>query len=215
MLIEEIMKRDVIALSPHHTVKDALSIMQEKKIRHLPIVSETKELLGIITDRDLKEVLPSLYSDTTDVTVYKKPLSEIMTSNPIIGHPMDFVEEAAVVFYDNQIGCLPIVSNNKLVGILTETDLLYKYIELTGAHQPGSQIEVRVPNIPGILYEVSKVFYQHKLNVQSVLVYPDKENEDNKILVIRLRTMNPLNVIKGLRNSGFEVLWPNVPGIDL
>ncbi|WP_339251045.1 acetoin utilization AcuB family protein [Sporosarcina sp. FSL W8-0480] len=215
MLIEEIMKRNVVSLSPQHTVKDALSIMQEKKIRHLPIVSEMKELLGIITDRDLKEVLPSLYSDTTDVTVYKKPLSEIMTSNPITGHPMDFVEEAAVVFYDNQIGCLPIVSNNKLVGILTETDLLYKYIELTGAHQPGSQIEVRVPNIPGILYEVSKVFYEHKMNVQSILVYPDKENEDNKILVIRLKTMNPLNVIKGLKNNGFEVLWPNVPGIDL
>ncbi|MDW0117156.1 acetoin utilization AcuB family protein [Sporosarcina thermotolerans] len=215
MLIEEIMKRNVFSLSPHHTVKDALSIMQEKKIRHLPIVSETTELLGIITDRDMKEVLPSLYSDTTDVTVYKKTLSEIMTKNPITGHPMDFVEEAAVVFYDNQIGCLPIVSNNKLVGILTETDLLYKYIELTGAHQPGSQIEVRVPNIPGILFEVSKVFYEHKINVQSILVYPDKENEDNKILVIRLKTMNPLNVIKGLKNNGFEVLWPNVPGMDL
>lgn len=209
------MKRNVVSLSPQHTVKDALSIMQEKKIRHLPIVSEKTELLGIITDRDLKEVLPSLYSDATDVTVYKKTLFEVMTKNPITGHPMDFVEEAAVVFYDNQIGCLPIVSNNKLVGILTETDLLYKYIELTGAHQPGSQIEVRVPNIPGILYEVSKVFYEHKMNVQSILVYPDKENEDNKILVIRLKTMNPLNVIKGLKNNGFEVLWPNVPGMDL
>ena len=79
-----------------------------------------------------------------------------MTQNPIIGHPMDFVEEAAVLFYDNKIGALPIISNDKLVGIITETDLLYKYIELTGAHQPGSQIEVRVPNVPGILFEVSK-----------------------------------------------------------
>ena len=77
----------------------------------------------------------------------------------------------------NKIGCLPIVSNGKLVGIITETDLLYKYIELTGAHQPGSQIEVRVPNKPGYLFEVSKVFQNKKSNVLSVLVYPDKENE--------------------------------------
>ncbi|MFS0689151.1 acetoin utilization AcuB family protein [Sporosarcina sp. 179-K 8C2 HS] len=215
MLIEEIMKREVISLSPEHTVRDALTIMQENKIRHLPIVSDAKGLVGIVTDRDLKEVVPSLYSDSRDVTVFKKPLSEIMTTNTISGHPMDFVEEAAVIFYDNQIGCLPIVSNGKLVGILTETDLLYKYIELTGVHQPGSQIEVRVPNIPGILFEVSKVFHEHKLNVLSVLVYPDKENENNKILVIRVKTMNPLNVIDGLRKNGFEVLWPNVPGIDL
>lgn len=215
MLIEEIMKRDVVSLSPEHTVNDALSIMQEKKIRHLPIVSEAKGLLGIVTDRDLKEVVPSLFSDSCDASVYKVPLSDIMSKNPISGHPMDFVEEAAVIFYDNQIGCLPIVSNGKLVGIITETDLLYKYIELTGVHQPGSQIEVRVPNIPGILFEVSKVFQEHKLNVLSVLVYPDKENEDNKILVIRIKTMNPLNVINGLRKNGFEVLWPNVPGIDV
>nr|WP_285853425.1 acetoin utilization AcuB family protein [Sporosarcina luteola] len=209
------MKRDVSSLSPEDTVSDALTIMQKKKIRHLPIVSDDKGLVGIVTDRDLKEVVPSLYSDSGDASVYKIPLSEIMTKNPISGHPMDFVEEAAVIFYDNQIGCLPIVSGGKLVGIITETDLLYKYIELTGVHQPGSQIEVRVPNIPGILFEVSKVFHQHKLNVLSVLVYPDKENEDNKILVIRVKTMNPLTVINGLRNSGFEVLWPNVPGIDL
>lgn len=215
MLIEEIMKRDVFSLSPEHTVSDALTFMQEKKIRHLPIVSDAKGLVGIVTDRDLKEVVPSLYSDSCDANVYKIPLSEIMSKNPISGHPMDFVEEAAVIFYDNQIGCLPIVSGGKLVGIITETDLLYKYIELTGVHQPGSQIEVRVPNIPGILFEVSKVFHQHKLNVLSVLVYPDKENEDNKILVIRVKTMNPLTVINGLRNNGFEVLWPNVPGIDL
>ncbi|MCM3637119.1 acetoin utilization AcuB family protein [Sporosarcina luteola] len=215
MLIEEIMKRDVSSLSPEHTVSDALTIMQKKKIRHLPIVSDDKGLVGIVTDRDLKEVVPSLYSDSRDASVYNIPLSEIMTKNPISGHPMDFVEEAAIIFYDNQIGCLPIVSGGKLVGIITETDLLYKYIELTGVHQPGSQIEVRVPNIPGILFEVSKVFHQHRLNVLSVLVYPDKENEDNKILVIRVKTMNPLTVINGLRANGFEVLWPNVPGIDL
>lgn len=215
MLIEEIMKREVITLSPDHTINDALAIMKEHKIRHLPIVSEKGEVLGLITDRDLKDAVPSLYSDTKNENVYKKTLAEIMKRNVILGHPMDFVEETAVVFYDNQIGCLPIVSNSKLVGIVTETDLLYKYIELTGAHQPGSQIEVRVPNIPGILFEVSKVFHEHKMNVLSVLVYPDKENEDNKILVIRIKTMNPLKVIQGLRDSGFEVLWPNVPGISL
>ena len=215
MLIEEIMIKEVIVLSPTNTVNDALTVMKENKIRHLPIVSDRDGLVGIVTDRDLKEAVPSLYSESCDVTVYKLPLSEIMTNNPITAHPMDFVEEAAIIFYENHIGCLPILSNGNLVGIITETDLLYKYIELTGVHQPGSQIEVRVPNIPGILFEVSKVFHEHKINVLSVLVYPDKENENNKILVIRIKTMNPLNVIDGLRSSGFEVLWPNVPGIEL
>ena len=208
------MKQDVITLSPSNTVRDALEVMLENKIRHLPIITEDRSVVGIITDRDLKEIVPSTMSETIDKNVYEIKLSEVMTKNPIIGHPMDFVEESAVTFYTNQIGSLPIVSNNKLVGIITETDLLYKYIELTGAHQPGSQIEVRVPNIPGILFEVSKVFHEQKTNVLSVLVYPDKENADNKILVLRIKTMNPLKVIDGLKSEGFDVLWPNVPGIQ-
>lgn len=213
MLIEEIMIKDVTTLSPSNTVKDALQIMRDKKIRHLPILSTEGIVVGIVTDRDLKEVVPSSISEIIDNSTYDTPLSEVMTKNLIIGHPMDFVEEAAVIFYDNKIGSLPIVSNNKLVGIITETDLLYKYIELTGAHQPGSQIEVRVPNVPGILFEVSKVFHEQKTNVLSVLVYPDKESNATKILVIRINSMNPLSIIQGLKDSGFEVLWPNVPGI--
>ncbi len=215
MLIEEIMSKDVITLSPNNSVKDAIQAMRDKKIRHLPILSAEGVVVGIVTDRDLKEVVPSSISEIIDNSTYDTLLVDVMTKKPITGHPMDFVEEAAVIFYDNKIGALPIVSNNKLVGILTETDLLYKYIELTGAHQPGSQIEVRVPNIPGILFEVSKVFNEQKTNVLSVLVYPDKENEANKILVIRINSMNPLNIIQELKDSGFEVLWPNVPGIDV
>ncbi|MER2089210.1 acetoin utilization AcuB family protein [Sporosarcina sp. JAI121] len=215
MLIEELMIKDVITLSPENSVKDALTVMRDRKIRHLPILSADGTVVGIVTDRNLKDVVPPSISVLKDSSPYETPLAEVMTRNPITGHPMDFVEEAAVIFYDNKIGCLPIISNNKLVGIITETDLLYKYIELTGAHQPGSQIEVKVPNTPGILFEVSKVFHEQKSNVLSVLVYPDKENDANKILVIRINSMNPLKVIQGLKDSGFDVLWPNVPGIHI
>lgn len=215
MLIEEIMVRDVHTLEETNTVRDALDLMRDYRIRHIPILNESKVLVGIITDRDLKEAIPSTLTPGEHTNIYESQLNAIMTKNPIIGHPMDFVEESALLFYEKHIGCLPVVSNQKLVGIVTETDLLYNYIELTGANQPGSQIEVRVPNVPGILFEVSKVFHDNQTNVLSVLVYPDKESVETKILVIRIKTMNPLNIIEGLRASGFEVLWPNVPGIDV
>lgn len=215
MLIEEIMVRDVQALYTTNTVKDALNLMREYRIRHIPILNDVEAVVGIITDRDIKEAIPSTFSSGEYTEIYETELATIMTKNPILGHPMDFVEESALIFYNKQIGCLPIVSNHKLIGILTETDLLYNYIELTGANQPGSQIEVRVPNVPGALFEVSKVFHNHQTNVLSVLVYPDKESPATKILVIRIKTMNPLKIIEGLRASGFEVLWPNIPGIDI
>lgn len=213
MIVEQMMNKNVFTLQPTHSIKDAINLLQENKIRHLPITNEEGLVVGVLSDRDIKDATPSNLIENQQHDIYATPIEEIMTKNPIIGHPLDFVEEVATIFYDQKIGCLPIVSSGKIVGIVTETDLLYKYIELTGAHQPGSQIEVRVPNKPGILFEVSKVFHDHHSNVLSVLVYPDLQNDDNKILVFRVKTMNPLGIIEDIRKEGFDVLWPNMPGM--
>ncbi|MGB3102224.1 MAG: acetoin utilization protein AcuB, partial [Psychrobacillus psychrotolerans] len=61
----------------------------------------------------------------------------------------------------------------------------------------------------------SKVFHEQKVNVLSVLVYPDKDHSDYKILVLRVKTINPLELIKSIRAEGYEVLWPNHPGLGL
>jgi acetoin utilization protein AcuB len=214
MIVEEMMQKNVVTLQPTHTIKDAIHVLREKKIRHLPITDDAGKVVGIISDRDIKQATHSAILAQKENKLMTINLDSIMTKNPIVGHPLDFVEEVAIIFYDQQIGCLPIISQEKLVGIITETDLLYKYIELTGAHQPGSHIEVRVPNKPGILFEVSKVFHDHQANVLSVLVYPDPKSEANKILVFRVKTMNPLQIIEDIRKEGFDVLWPNMPGIN-
>lgn len=213
MLVEEIMKTDVFTLSSDQTVQDVMDLFKEKRIRHAPIVDDGK-VVGIVTDRDLKDAVPSRFTVAPKGEPYKKKVAEIMTPNPVTTHPLDFVEEVAMIFYEYKIGCIPVVSNNELVGFLTETDLLYTFIELTGAHQPGSQIEVRVENRSGILYEVSKVFHEQNVNVLSVLVYPDRENNNNKILVFRVQTMNPLAIISDLKKEGFDVLWPSMPQVN-
>ncbi|MER2261023.1 MAG: acetoin utilization AcuB family protein [Psychrobacillus sp.] len=215
MLVEEIMNTSVPTLTPTHTINDALIILKEQRIRHIPIINEEREVLGVVTDRDLKEATPSSLQDSKDAEILDLPLEKIMTKNPITGHPLDFVEETASIFYDNRIGCLPIVSQGKLVGMITESDLLYKFIELTGVHQPGSQLEIRVPNRPGVLFEISKVIYEQKMNLLSVLVYPDKKDSEYKILVLRVKTMNPLKLVQAVREAGFEVLWPSQPGLNV
>jgi acetoin utilization protein AcuB len=87
-------------------------------------------------------------------------------------------------------------------------------VELTGANKPGSQIEIRVPNRTGVLYEASGVFRKHKVNLHSVLVYPDPDDEQYQILVFRIATINPIPMIEALKKEGFDVLWPNMPGIS-
>ncbi|MFJ7920194.1 acetoin utilization AcuB family protein [Lysinibacillus fusiformis] len=215
MIIEEIMNEEPYTLAPTNTVLEALKLMRDKKVRHLPVIDEERHVLGVITERDIKEVLPSSLQDEPNSPVFQAKVEEIMVKEPLVGHPLDFVEEVALTFYETKVGCLPIVSGGKLVGIVTTTDLLYTYIELTGATEPGSKIEIRVADTPGVLFEITKIFHHHHANVQSVLVYPDSENTQNKILSVRVKTLNPLAMIKDLRKEGFDVLWPNLPGVSL
>lgn len=215
MIVEEIMNHEPFTLAPTNTVREALKKMREKKVRHLPVVDAENHVLGVITERDIKEALPSSLQEEPNSPVFEATVEEVMVKNPLVGHPLDFVEEVALTFYESKVGCLPIVSGGQLVGIVTTTDLLYTYIELTGATEPGSKIEIRVNDTPGVLFEITKIFADHHANVQSVLVYPDSESTQNKILSVRVKTLNPLGLIECLRKAGFDVLWPNLPGVPL
>lgn len=211
MIVEEMMKKEVFTLTENHLIADALQLMRDQKIRHLPIIDETNHLIGLVTDRDIRDATPSILDTAQFKEGLAQPIKRIMKTNIISGHPLDFVEDIAATLYEHRIGCMPILNNHKLVGIVTQTDLLHTYVELTGAHQPGSQIEVRMPNRTGKLFEVTSVFRELKANILSVLVYPDKEDSNYKIIVLRVQTMNTLSLVNKLREEGHTVLWPIDP----
>lgn len=215
MIVEEIMKTKVVTLSPEQSIYEASKLMLEHKIRHLPIINKEHHLIGIVSDRDIRDAAPSILSNPTEKNnVLEHPIKTIMSTNLITGHPLDFVEEIGAVFYEYHISCLPIIQDRKLVGIITETDLLHTLIELTGAHQPGSQIEIKAPNRAGVLNGITTVFSDHKANILSILIHPDKKDHRFKIVVIRVQTINPTKLIVELEQAGYEVLWPNLPGIN-
>lgn len=212
MIIEKIMQKNVLTLSPDHSIQDALNLIKKAKIKHIPIISEENTLIGIISDRDIRDAAPSILSKNEKLdALLNKPVKNIMKTDVITGHPLDFVEDAATIFYEHKISCLPITTNGKLVGIITKTDVLHTFVKLTGAHQPSSRIEVRVPNITGMLSEVATVFHKGKVNISSVFVYPE-ENEKFKTLVFRVQTMNPMGLITELEKKGYTVVWPHMMG---
>ena len=215
MIIEEIMTTNIISLGEEQTILEAYSLMIQHSIRHLPIVNREQHLLGIVSDRDIRDALPSILININHQDdVLQLPIKNIMKTDLITGHPLDFVEEIGAIFYKQKINCLPIVKNRKLVGIITHSDLLHSLIELTGAHQPGSQIEIKAENQAGVLHKITKVFHDRKAKILSILMYPDKKDEKFNVIVIRVQTINPTSMIEDLKNAGYEVLWPNLPGIN-
>lgn len=214
MIVKHIMTKDVLTLTPQHTVKAALTLMHQQNIRHLPLINEKKELVGLVTERDIKAATPPILEGEMLQKQLSLPLANMMKTNIFTGHPLDFIEDAAVLFYNHKIGCLPILRENKLVGIVTGTDLLHIMVEMTGANRPSSQIEIRVKDRTGMLFETTRILKDQQINVHSVLIYPDPEDDDYQILAFRIATINPASVIKKLKQEGLHVLWPNMPGMQ-
>ncbi|AMX82580.1 acetoin utilization protein AcuB [Geobacillus subterraneus] len=212
MIVEQVMNTSVVTLRATNTIAEALQLLRHHRIRHLPVTDGEGRLVGLVTDRDLRDASPSIFHLHEHLDDLQKPVSAIMKTDIIVGHPLDFVEEVAALFYEHRIGCLPIVNGGKLVGIITETDLLHTLIQLTGAHQPGSQIEIKVPNEAGMLGKAASIIAEHHVNIASVLLYPASD-PNYKILVFRVQTMNPINLIHDLKKAGYTVLWPNLPGV--
>ncbi|GAA0600592.1 acetoin utilization AcuB family protein [Virgibacillus siamensis] len=209
MLVEEIMNTDVASLPPTATIASALKLLHEKKIRHITIINEEKNVIGIVSDRDVRDATPSIFEENREHTELQNEIQTIMSQPVVSVHPLDLVEEIAGIFYEEEFACLPVISSNKLVGVITEKDMLHTLIEITGTNVQSSHIEVKVPHKPGILPEVAAIFGARKTNITSVLVYPYKNDANYKILVFRIQTMNPLPVIKDLQSAGYELMWPN------
>lgn len=215
MIVEEIMNIGITTLKATATIQDAIEIMNKNRIRHIPIVDDEMHILGIVTNRDIRDASPSIFHADEHKEDFLKPVTEIMTTNVITAHRLDFVAEVSAIFYEHNIGCLPITEDDKLIGIITETDILHTLVELMGAHQPSSQIDVLVENITGKLADIAHIFKERKVNITSVLVYPYSDDPNYKVLTFRVQTMDPRGIIEAIEKEGYKVLWPNIPGIDL
>lgn len=205
------MQKNTVTIHAEETIGTALKLMLEKDVRYLPVVDDSRNLLGLVTDREVKDASPSIFHQNEHPEDFQKPVSKIMKDAVFTAHPLDIAEELSTIFYEHNISCIPVLEDNKLVGLVTEREMLHAFIQLTGTHQPGSHLEVAVPNEAGQLAKVASVLKDFHLNISSVLVYPSHD-EKEKIVVFRVGTMNPLPVIEHLIDHGYEVKWPPVPG---
>lgn len=208
MLVERIMTHDVKTLSPSHTIEDALDMMQQYSFRHIPIVDPQNKLVGIISESDIKINLPASITGIDPEEVRTTPLSDVMITNVTTCHPLDFVAEIALDFYNYTIGAIPVCRQGEIVGIVTQKDMLNTFIELTGITEPGSIIEIDAPDEMGVIYELGKIFKDLNIKIISVSVYNNKDVSTNKIIVLRVQAMNPLIAINKLKKNGFNVLEP-------
>ena len=159
MLVGERMSHPIISMAPDMPVHDALNMFKRERIRRAPVVKEGK-LVGIVSDKDLLNASPSPASSLSvwemNYLLSKITVSEVMTKKVITVAEDTPIEEAARIMADNKIGGLPVMRDNHVVGIITETDLFKIFLELMGARESGVRVTALIEEKRGQLAKITE-----------------------------------------------------------
>jgi acetoin utilization protein AcuB len=195
MIIKDWMTKDVITVDPEASMMRAAKLMKEKSIRRLPVVDDKGRLLGMLSDRDVKEASPSK-ATTLDVHELYYLLSEIkvkniMTPSPLTIRDTDTVVKCAAIMHDKKISGLPVLNeSDELVGIMTQNEVYRVLLSITGVYHGGVQFGLKLADERGTLKEVLDFLRGYKARVISILTSYDKVDDGYRQVFIRIMDMD-------------------------
>ncbi len=199
MYVSDWMTKKVITVGPDDYLSDAITIMKEKGIKHLPVVKGGK-LKGILSDRDIKEYSPS---KATTLDIYElhyilanTRIKELMKAKVTTTAPDTPVEEAAMVMLDQNIGSLPVVDGGSLCGIISDRDIFHALVDITGVRHGGHRICVTIEDRPGTIREVADIVRRHGFHLQGILTSYEWTREGYRKVVIRTTDMGDFRGLK-------------------
>ncbi|NLE45199.1 MAG: CBS domain-containing protein [Chloroflexi bacterium] len=209
MLVKHRMTPNPITVSPDTTFPEAFRIIRERGIRYLPVLDKKGVLVGIITQSDLLRASPS---EATTLTVFEMnyllarlQVKEVM-SRPITVSEDAPIEEAARLMVEKGIGCLPVMRNGELVGIITETDIFKAFVEILGSGKEVLRITMRLPNVPGELARMTAVIADLGGNLHSVAAFR-AEDPEHVYITFRLEGVDEDILLPALEGLGEEVVY--------
>jgi acetoin utilization protein AcuB len=196
LTVRDVMATSLVTVGPRETARRAYRLMRDHRFRHLPVVEDGR-LVGVLSDRDLRPVLLS-------PTLARAQVGELMSENLTTVTPDALVEEAASLLVVKKIGCLPVVADGALVGIVTETDLLAVLVELLGLLTQSTRLDVGVAGGPDAYERIVEIIRGHDGHIISVGAVPGSAGKT--VFSVRLEPRDPRPIVDALRAAGFEVL---------
>jgi len=209
MLVGERMSRHPITIRQDVGIDEALKLMQDERVRRLPVLNRRGMLVGIVSEKDLLWASPS---PATSLSIYelhyllaKMKVSDVMTKDVITVTEYTPLEEAARIMVDNKIGGLPVLRDDGLVGIITETDLFKAFIELFGAREPGVRVTMLVPEQPGELARITGEIAGMGGNIVALGTFLG-EDPTNRLITVKVADVDEGQLLSTLEAIGMELL---------
>lgn len=171
--------------------------MKQNNIRHLPVVDDEGELVGFVTESDLRQFsFPSM--------IEAIPVHQVMVTNPRTIDANASIEEAAKIIHDKKIGGLPVMDKGRLVGVITASDLLSAFIEVMGLLKSTTRIDVLVSEEHGGVEMVTKIIKSHDCDIVNVAT--DTKEGKKKVYYFRLENCEAELLVTDLEAAGHKVL---------
>ncbi len=190
MLVKNWMTTKVVTIQFDDTLSEAINTLKRNKIRRMPVMKGNK-LVGIVSDRDLKEASPSKATSLDIWEVHylmsKIKVKDVMIKKVITISPDATVEKAAILMFDNRIGGLPVVENKELVGIITEQDIFNALISVTGARIPSYRVSLLLPDTSGSVKEICELMNEYEFKCISILTTFNKIKKGKRKVILRFK----------------------------
>lgn len=213
MFVSERMSKDLITVSPDVKIAEAQEIMVSNSIRHLPVIDEAGKLIGVVSDRDMRDAMPStlLKKEDYELTLQKImdfPVGDIMTKDPMAAHLYYTIQDTLLMMRSKKVGALPVTDDDGyLKGILSVRDLLAAFVDVMGIEEPGTLLCILSEDKQGQMKKIIDVITDEKISLGSVLVSKTMDQEKKAIFPYVL-TNNVISVKKRLMDQGFEFVDP-------
>lgn len=156
MIVKDYMTRHPVMVEPEMSIVEVQGIMAETRVRHLPVAEAGKRLVGLITQEALR--VPPTKLTSLNVWEITRFLSDLKVKDVMIKrkdvitiHPDATMEEAARIMVQHKIGCLPVLEEEVVIGIITDTDMMMHLVDMLGAPQPSVRVTMRMPLVKGEL----------------------------------------------------------------
>lgn len=217
MYIGRIMHTNLVTISPKTTLVQSKKLIEDNPIDHLLVVNDKGELVGIISDRDLKQYWASpattLSNHELGYLLEKVEAEMIMAKSVITISPDTTVERAAYIMQVNNINALPVKEENKLVGIITSTDVMGVLLNAIGMGDNSVRLSVLVKDSIGTLSSLTEILKKEEINIQSMFTTPLKEYPGITQLVMRIANSDSTKAISTLKSFDYKVLTQYVKDI--
>ena len=219
MFIDKSMTKKVITIRRGDSLSEAKKKMEDNNIRHLPVVEEDNTLVGIITDRDMRSALPSVFSkcwnDPKEMEhIAGLKVGDVMTKDPITISPMNTLEDALMMMHKMRKGAFPVVDQHgKLKGIISTRDLIRAFINVLGMEIPGTLLCIEVEDKLGQMKKIVDAITEEGISFGSILVARHWEPGKRAVFPYLL-TNNVTKVKKKLEGMGYTLLNPMQWSLD-